>query len=258
MKTRPLLLSLASALLIPSVGHGSLITGFEPDESFTVGDTGKTVGQWVLPSQAIITDSTSYQGDQSLKLTGSQITQYNPTLTQIGVNYNAAIFQFKADAFVANGQIGLWQVLYGGNQTESRVQLQLIFGATAEDPVRAEFLATFTGTGAPTTYTSVSLTSLDVMNWTEINFGFDFENQKFRITVGGQTVAGYEDLATGINQARIARLFLRGNAATVSYYDNVTLDHATVIPEPGVASLLLLPVVYWGLRRRVGPTSGMI
>ena len=230
----------------------TISNSFEVGDGFAVGNSGATYGQWVLPATATVVDTTAYDGTQSLKITGNGIVQWNPTPQQLGNNFNLFTFYVKADSFAADAQIGFWQVLYGGSKSESRIELQLYYGATSDSPLRAVFRSTYTGDGAPTDFTTVYLSNINIQDWTKISFGFNFEEEKYQIKVGEQIVAVYEPLAASVNLPRIARVFLRGNTTTHSYADLAVLENATVIPEPKLSMVLLLGAATLGaaVRRR--------
>lgn len=244
------LVSLCS--ILATSAFGALLTGFEASEGFTNGDSGKTIGQWILTANSSITNQQAFAGTQSLKITNTQIVQYNPTVAEIAANYNALSFAVKADAFSANTQIGLWQVLFGAVKAEARLEVKVSFGATASSPIKVEYLNTWTEAGvAPTVYSVVYLENIDLTQWNTITFGINFTEKKYQLKLGDSFITEYSDLTVELNQyPRLARVFLRGNTTTATYYDAILMDNAIVVPEPGAAALLLIPGAWVLLRKR--------
>jgi len=262
MKTHHLLFT-AICLLLPAVTQATptLLTSFETSEGFAVGTNTNSAG-WTIPTNGIITDSKAFTGTNSMKLSkGTGLATYALTVSQLGSNYNSIAWEVLTEGFVSNAQIGLWQVRYGGNQVESRVEFKLTYGATASDALKLEYASTYTG--YTTTYTTTYLTNItgnSITNWQHVAVSFDFTNAtpKYRILYGGETVADYESLVTGISTPRISHVYLRNGVAgtgdPISYFDTMTLDHV-VIPEPSTVWLLgvsvALMVLFLRKKRRI-------
>jgi len=232
----------------------TILTSFESADGFAVGDTGKTVSGWVLPTNATVTNAQQYDGSNSLAITSaSAITTYTLNATQLNANYNSLSFAVMSSTFAANTQIGLWQVLYGGNQTESRIDVTATYGATAIDPIKLTSSSTYTTNPTPTPVTSY-LSGVALTDWNVATVSFDFTNLTYRVEFAGQIAANNEMLNTGVTGARIAKVYFRGATGQTSYYDYVTVDHVT-IPEPSGLLLmgigLFVPVCFRRWRHRV-------
>lgn len=237
----------------------TLLTSFETSEGFTVGSTNNTAG-WTIPANALVTDTKAYTGTNSLKIAkGTGLATYGLTIPQLGANYNSIAWEVQTEGFVSNAQIGLWQIRYGGNQTESRVEFKLTYGATASDALKLEHTSTYTGySPAWTTVYLAGITGNSITNWLHTAISFDFTNAtpKYQILFGGQTVVNYESLVTGISSPRISHVYLRNGVAgtgnPISYFDTMTLDHV-IIPEPSTVWLLFAAatgVLLWRKSRR--------
>lgn len=256
-------LSLCTAQL-----HGQLITSWEADEGFTLGDapgngSSPAPDEWygtTSNDRQVITDTMVRTGSQSLALintsgsTGwtrqsdnlsADIWSWNATgITSWIANPTAAD---EANNFVANGYITRMRVYFDttAGSTAKELSVVLRYG-----DVIGDYRVSLSGSFSSESYDFTNNGILDLSTWNEWTIAFDFAEDTGSVLINGHHIVTdtmFSSARDPNNQVTGLRIESTGSGVGTTYIDDVA-----VIPEPAHVAAVIggLVLLLAGLCRR--------